>query len=277
LGSLAQLDCSSTIRCSRKEGTTGSFTPKGNSHGTRKPDEMFLTPLCFFRNAKTFEGHDERKASATMEFMPCPWLNIPLEDYESHMDARHVAQLGALADLFEETLRRCEPTSVAILGIAGGNGLSRIDPNVTTRIVGVDINPAYLEAVRARFQAQLPLTLHCLDLAADMVPEGPVELVHAALIFEHAGVERCLETAVSLVAPSGYLSTVLQLPSGNAEPDVAPSVYPTMQTLSSDFHLVEPHNLCQRLKLHRFELQHKTQRVLPGGKAFWLGIFSRLP
>ena len=77
------------------------------------------------------------------------------------MNAPRVAQLDALADLFEETLWRCIPDSVAILGIAGGNGLSRIDPAVTTRIVGVDINPAYLEAVRNRFQARLPLILHC--------------------------------------------------------------------------------------------------------------------
>ncbi len=78
------------------------------------------------------------------------------------MNSPRVAQLDALADLFEETLRKCSPDSVAILGIAGGNGLSRIDPSVTTRIVGVDINPTYLEAVCNRFQAKLPLVLHCL-------------------------------------------------------------------------------------------------------------------
>ena len=62
-----------------------------------------------------------------MGFMPSPWLNIPLQDYEGHMNEPHVAQLDALADLFEETLRKCSPDSVTILGIAGGNGLSRID------------------------------------------------------------------------------------------------------------------------------------------------------
>src|SRR3989442_818978 len=145
-----------------------------------------------------------------MDFMPSPWLNIPLQDYEGHMNAPHVAQLDPLADLFEETLRKCIPDSVGILGIAGGNGLSRIDPAVTTRIVGVDITPAYREAVRTRFQANLPLTLHCLDLAMEVVPESPVDLVHAALIFEHAGTEGCLDGAVSLVSPDGYFSTVLQ-------------------------------------------------------------------
>jgi hypothetical protein len=211
-----------------------------------------------------------------MDFMPSPWLNIPLQDYEGHMNAPRVAQLDALADLFEETLWRCIPDSVAILGIAGGNGLSRIDPAVTTRIVGVDINPAYLEAVRNRFQAKLPLILHCLDLAMEVVPEVPVDLVHAALIFEHAGTEGCLDSAVSLVAPDGYLSTVLQLRPSNAESNVAPSQYPAMQMLSEHFRLVEPDNLRQRMKLRGFELQYETRRVLPAGKGFWLGIFRRL-
>lgn len=192
------------------------------------------------------------------------------------MNAPHVAQLDALADLFEETLRKCSPDSVAILGIAGGNGLSRIDPAVTTRIVGVDINPAYLEAVRNRFQAKLPLILHCLDLAVEVVPEAPDDLVHAALIFEHAGTKGCLHNALSLVAPDGYLSTVLQLLPSNAEPNVVPSQYPAMQTLSEHFRLVEPDNLRQMMKLRGFELQHETRRALPPGKGFWLGIFRRL-
>jgi len=41
-------------------------------------------------------------------------------------------------------------------------------------------------------------------------PEPGVELVHAALIFEHAGTGRCLENAISLVSPGGHLSVVTQ-------------------------------------------------------------------
>jgi hypothetical protein len=81
---------------------------------------------------------------------------------------------------------------------------------------------------------------------------------------------------VSLVAPDGYLSTVLQLPPSNAEPNVAPSQYTAMQTLSEHFRLVEPDNLCQTMKLRGFELQYETRRALRAGKGFWLGIFRRL-
>ncbi len=80
-----------------------------------------------------------------------PWLGIPLSDYEGHMNAPGVRQLNALADLFAESLLHCRPRSVAILGIAGGNGLDRVDASVTERIVGIDIHPQYLEAVRDRY------------------------------------------------------------------------------------------------------------------------------
>lgn len=192
------------------------------------------------------------------------------------MNAPRVAQSEALADLFEEALQKIRPRSVAILGIAGGNGLSRIDPAVTTRIVGVDVNPAYLETVRDRFHAKLPLKLFCLDLSVEAVPDAPVDLVHAALIFEHAGTERCLDTAISLVASGGHLSTVLQLPPSKAEPNVAPSQYSSMQALSKHFRLVEPDNLCQVMTLRGFGLQYESRRALPEGKGFWLGIFRRL-
>jgi hypothetical protein len=72
------------------------------------------------------------------------WLAIPLEDYEGHMGSAGVRQLTVLAELFGCVLDRCSPESVAVLGVAGGNGLEQIDSTVTKRIVGVDINPRYI-------------------------------------------------------------------------------------------------------------------------------------
>ena len=65
--------------------------------------------------------------------MTNPWLSVPLADYEAHMRSPAVQQLDALSDLFAEALAFCNPASVAILGIAGGNGLERIDPIVVQR------------------------------------------------------------------------------------------------------------------------------------------------
>ncbi len=205
--------------------------------------------------------------------MDNPWLAIPLADYEGHMGSAGVAQLEALAELFDCVLRRTRPQSVVILGVAGGNGLDRISPEVTTRVCGLDINPRYLESVRRSYGNLPGLELHCVDLARQPVEMEPVLLVHAALIFEHAGLDGCLRNAVSLVAPGGSLSVVLQMPSAQA-PGVGVSPYPSVQSLSAEFRLIDPARLRGALGQHGFRQAWETERQLPGGKAFWMGVFD---
>ena len=100
-----------------------------------------------------------------LDTMSDPWLSIPLADYEGHMGADNVQQLSALSGLFKRALDVCLPDSVAILGIAGGNGLEHANPATIKRIVGFDINPGYLDEVRRRFVTHPNLELHCVDLS----------------------------------------------------------------------------------------------------------------
>jgi len=208
--------------------------------------------------------------------MANPWLGIPLADYEGHMKSDAVRQLDALSDLFAEALAISRPASVAVLGIAGGNGLDRIDGNLTRRVVGFDINPSYLEAVKRRYAGIEGLELVCADLSEEPISPkaGPVELVHAALVFEHAGVGRCLDNALSLVATRGYLSVVLQLPAESAT-QVGDSQFASMQNLSAAFTLIDPAWLGATIEARGFRMTHQTRRVLTSGKGFWMGIFAR--
>ena len=206
--------------------------------------------------------------------MANPWLSMPLIDYEGHMRSPAVQQLDALSDLFAEALSVGNPASIAILGIAGGNGLERIDPNVVQRVVGVDVNPEYLDVVRVRY-AHLPrLELHCIDLAEQALNLQPVQLVHAALLFEHAGTRLALDNAVSLVAPSGALSVVLQLP-GETGPNIGCSGCRLAQELGSDFTLVDPAWLTATLQSRGFTPIHHTIRPVPAGKRLWMTVFTR--
>ncbi|MEZ5399108.1 MAG: methyltransferase domain-containing protein [Bryobacteraceae bacterium] len=205
--------------------------------------------------------------------MSNPWLNVPLAEYEGHMSAATVRQLDALSDLFADALARTRPASVAILGIAGGNGLEHIDPSVTTRVAGLDCNPLYLEAVRRRHATRCNLTLHCVDLETDRPDLEPVDLVHAALVFEHAGAGRCFETAVSLVRPGGALAVVLQLPSDHGH-DVAPTGFASIQSLKDKFELIDPGALRLRLEQSGLRLAHERHRPVPGGKRLWMGVFE---
>ena len=190
------------------------------------------------------------------------------------MSSAGVEQLAVLSELFKRALDRCRPESVAVLGVAGGNGLEHIDSSITKRVVGVDINPSYLDKVQRRFGTLPGLELHCRDLAETDFSLAPVAMVHAALIFEHAGSGSALESALSLVAPAGRLSVVLQLPS-EEEPGVASTGFRSMQTLKQDFTLIDTSEFQRLLWRAGFELAAQERRSLPGGKAFWLGIFAK--
>jgi hypothetical protein len=205
--------------------------------------------------------------------MSSPWLSVPLADYEGHMKSAEVRQLDALSKLFSAALVRCRPGSVAVLGIAGGNGLDCVDGNITRRIVGLDLNPLYLDEVRRRYAGKSGLELHCVDLARQAVDLEPVELVHAALVFEHAGVDLCLENAISLVAQGGSLSVVLQLP-GEPGREVGASPFASLQGLKSHFSLVDPLWLGEKLGQRAFRLAYQERHALPASKGFWMGIFS---
>jgi hypothetical protein len=203
-----------------------------------------------------------------------PWLSIPLADYEGHMSSVEVRQRELLSNLFAVVLERRRPVSVAVLGIAGGNGLERIDSSVTKRIVGLDLNPLYLDEVRNRYAGNCNLELCCVDLTEKRVELEPVELVHAALVFEHAGVGRCLDNALSLVSAGGALSVVLQLPS-EIEQAVGSSQFASMQNLKNHFSFVDLVWFQGELSRRGFHVIHQEERSAAAGKRFWLGIFER--
>jgi hypothetical protein len=209
-----------------------------------------------------------------MMMMSNPWLSIPLEEYEGHMASAGVQQLAVLSELFKRALDLCLPDSVGVLGIAGGNGLEQIDCAITKRIVGVDINVGYLDKVQLRFGTLAGLELHCLDLAEQGFSLAPVALVHAALIFEHAGLGRTLEHALSLVAPGGSLSVVLQLP-GVDQQNVTSTCYTSMQKLKRHFALIDITEFRALLEQKGFRLVEQESRSLPAGKELWFGVFAQ--
>ncbi len=200
--------------------------------------------------------------------MPKPGSELVSELYSNWVNA-----LGVLSDLFAEAIGLCRPLSIAVLGIAGGNGLDHIDSSITARVVGLDVNPLYLEAVRQRYSHLPGLELHCVNLSEQHVELEPVQLVHAALVFEHAGVDTCLENAISMIVSGGNLSVVLQLPTESGQ-TIGASPFSSMQNLKSHFSLISPVWLRESLAARKFRLIHQTTRALPAGKSFWTGIFS---
>src|ERR1700733_2036112 len=110
-----------------------------------------------------------------------PWLNIPLDDYEGHMSLPAVGQAQMIAEQLDLGLERWSPTSIAVIGCAGGNGLDKIAGRTVERVVAVDVNPDYIERTRARHAQRLQgLELVCADVQSESVKYEPVELTYAA-------------------------------------------------------------------------------------------------
>lgn len=203
--------------------------------------------------------------------MKNPWLGIPLEDYESHMALPQVGQSQLLSRLLGEAIDRHSPSSIALLGCAGGNGLERI-PSTVERVVGIDINQHFLDQAADRYKAQIRhLELIAGDLAVDRFRFDPVDLVFAGLIFEYVQASQLLGQVASMLKQGGRLVSVVQLPS--AIDEVTPSPFTTLNRLSSVLHVVPVNDLKALAMATGFQLETEQVASATGGKTFQVSTF----
>lgn len=200
------------------------------------------------------------------------WLDLPLDDYEAHMALPYVGQAQLLSELLGEALTRYVPRSIALLGCAGGNGFERVITSPVERVIGIDINPAYIERAHARFGHRIAeLRLFAGDLETDDFLFKPVELVFAGLLFEYVDVAKVLLQIHSMLQKRGVLMTVIQLPSAIA--DVTPSPYTTLGILSGALRLVSPSRLVGLAQDTGFHLEEEHLVRSAGGKDFFVQAF----
>ncbi len=205
--------------------------------------------------------------------MHSPWLDIALRDYEAHMALPCVGQAQLFADIFAGQLQSLRPGSVAILGCSGGNGFERIDPDVTSRIVGVDLNGLYFRETRNRFQKSFnALELFEGDIQSDAIAFKPVEFIYAAMLLEYVNVEATFSQLHHLLSPGGTLVTVIQL-SNIDIPAVTPSPYSSVQSLESIVHFIAPEFLPEVASRNGLAHISSSTRRAAGGKQFQVQTF----
>ncbi|MBW1781625.1 MAG: class I SAM-dependent methyltransferase [Deltaproteobacteria bacterium] len=169
-----------------------------------------------------------------------PWMKIPLSDYEGHMSMTTVGQAQMLSDIFADMLNRYLPDSVAMLGCSGGNGFDHTRRSSVTRVVGIDINPEYIERTRTRYGRSVPsLELFCGDIESDAFAFKPVDLVFAGLVFEYVEGRKVLCRIRNMMNPGGVLVAILQLPATDMG-KITPSPYKSLELLETSMSLVEP-------------------------------------
>jgi len=204
-----------------------------------------------------------------------PWLDLPLADYEGHMSAPNVGQAKLLADVFSNALEEFRPASVAVIGCAGGNGFDRIDPGEVARVVGVDINRAYLDIASSRYSGRFnTLELHCSDIAQAPLGVEPVELIFAALVFEYVNVPLALQHLFLACRDGGHLVALLQLPSSGVA-TVTQTAFTSLQRLSSALNCVDPLAFQEMAHDKGFRLRQSAKLTSAAGKEFAVQTFAR--
>jgi len=207
--------------------------------------------------------------------MKNPWLEIPLSDYEAHMALPAVAQAALLRDIFAEAVRDHDPRSLLVVGCSGGNGFDCLAASNVERVIGIDINPAYVEAARARYAATVPgLQLLNGDIQKDDFDVEPVDLILAGLIFEYVDISVTLERLRQMLRPGGTLASVVQLPAASL-PEVTPSPYPSLAALAPVMRLVDPEGLRNAAEAAGFRETDRHIRAPGTGKQFLVQEFFR--
>lgn len=181
-------------------------------------------------------------------------------------------QLAALSAIFAKVVGTLRPARLLVPGVGTGNGLEHVDPAVTRRVVGLDVNIQYVAMARQRHLRLGPaLELYCEDVQRTRLEAASFDLVHAALVLEHVEPLPAVERFARWLAPGGACSVVLQLPGGEpVEPRGA-----MLRAAAAAMRLVDPAEL-----KGWFERQGMIQRKafevpVAQGVRFWVGLFTK--
>jgi predicted TPR repeat methyltransferase len=201
-----------------------------------------------------------------------PWSVVAAPDYDRHMGPDGLDQLAPLAALFQEAVLSAQPDRLLVLGCGVGHGLEHVDPAVTRRVVGVDVNLQHLGIARQRFFHLGPrLELYCSDATAFKAMPGSFDLVHAALLFEYLHPEVLVRRAGEWLAEHGTCSVVLELPGGEGPPPPSRA----LQMIEKARHLVPPEELTRLFAVYGMGLLRQKEVPLKFGRRLWSGLFGR--
>lgn len=203
-----------------------------------------------------------------------PWLEIPLRDYEGHMALPEIGQARMLSDQLKLAVEANKPQSLALIGCAGGNGLETIIGEPVKRIVGIDINPQYVEITRSRFSKYFSqLEVYADDIGNLRSKIAPVELIIAALILEYVDTASAINTMKNLCLPDGKLVILLQNPAEKIQP-VSLSPYTSLGILAPFMRLKKAADVISSCQAAGFALLASHQIALESGKRFSILTFK---
>jgi hypothetical protein len=195
-----------------------------------------------------------------------PWERVLLNDYEEHMKLDNIQQLQILNQIMKKQIKQNPIKSLAILGIAGGNGLEYIDLNSFEKVYGIDVNQNYLDVCKKRYShLDECLTLLKMDLT-DLTNRLPdIELIIGNLLIEYIGIEIFIKQ-LAKVTPK-FVSCVVQKNVTNQFVSDSPYLESFMEI--SDIHNdIDKVELTKGMKSLNYMLILEEEYLLPNSKKF---------
>ena len=203
-----------------------------------------------------------------------PWINIPLDDYEQHMQHKDVAQSQLLNSLINKYLQKHNPENILFLGISGGNGLEYVDTDKVKRICGIDINKSYLEETQKRFGNKIhQLELVKADINTSNESFIKADFIWSALIFEYVDMERAFRFIENNT--DKFANLIITIQSNNGSGSVSQTGIETIKSVKDIFRIVNRKKLQTDALKFGFELIGSEENKLPNGKSFLTYEFGK--
>ncbi|PWE00086.1 class I SAM-dependent methyltransferase [Marinilabilia rubra] len=197
--------------------------------------------------------------------MKNPWLKISPSDYESHMI--EVGQLQTLNELTKELLETYRPSSFALLGCCTGNGLEHVDPDVTTNVYAIDVNPGYLEICMERYASQIPgLEVIESDIDKEGLSIPKVDLCFAGLVLEYVKHCEAINNILPVIEEGGTLAIVFQ--KNREDAFVSKTAYKSLEQLSGISNEINENKLGKWMESSGMTLQSRREVKLANSKSF---------
>ncbi|MHB1050875.1 MAG: class I SAM-dependent methyltransferase, partial [Bacteroidota bacterium] len=195
------------------------------------------------------------------------WKYIPHSDYERHMSDPSVGQSKVLAQIFRDQITAFTPAVVTIFGIGAGDGLDVLDPSVTKKVTGIDVNGEYLNLCAERYSSR-GYRLHLIetDVNTGFITMSPSDMVIANLFLEY--VER--EKFHSVIRHCAHAGTIISvtIQQNNGESFVSQTKIPTLNGLARYHRDVDKEDLIASMNANGCMLLGVKKYGLPGKKEF---------
>jgi len=208
--------------------------------------------------------------------MSHPWEEIDLNTYETHMSSTDVFQLQTLNKITEQQLTDYNPSTIAILGVAGGNGLDKINNEITKKVYCIDVNRKYLDVCKSRYTHLLGiLEFVCCDLSSNeaVLPFSDIHICN--LLIEYLGEEKFAKLILNSRDNVNIISCVIQ--KNNKISFVSPTnqalAFEPIMSIHND---VDGEKLTEVLCDINFKCIKNTGYKLPNGKEFLRMDFQKV-